>query len=386
MAKKPPFKEHLIFKSGIHVNEGDKVWPAEKVKALYFSSMERSPDLIPYVFSHPSSGYPILGHAKKSSMRLEEKDGQAMIYITPDSFAEEMIPALKEVKHTKPSIWLPPVAQGEEKYIGNVGFVAKPGVKTMGDAFGACETCEIAGQSEVVEFSEADLANPVGTMFGSGLRWAIGWRFRNLADWLQRMRESIIADKGVEEADKQMPQYVIDDFKGDLPDDEPTLDVTPATGFSESNHEIDMKPEELAALQAKAAKAEQLEAENATLKTDKEALETKFSAQAEETKKAEITAFCEANLEKLGPEKDVFAAMLGVLFDRKPVAFAAADGTTQDKSLYAEMQRIITALPAKVTLGEVATKGEGFGAGDKKPDGSGATDELRAQHDRVRGE
>jgi hypothetical protein len=377
---KPPFDRFKIFKTGATKNKHVPVVSDELIERVFSATKDKSPKEIPLVLGvggrHPSDNLPLIGYADRDSLELSETPGQPKtLSIKPLRFAEDLKSAMKNQGVDKVSILLPP---GED-FIEHIAFLSNPAVE-LGTAFGADDEQGIA-------FGFDELGKPLERAFGSEFRWEVGWRFRQLGDWLQTLRDNLIADKGVEEANKRMPQYQIDNLKSDLPEDQPvpTGDVQLATGFSEQNHD-EMKPYELAALQARAARADELESENATLKTDKEALARKLSDQQAEELAREVKAFCDANATRLGKERDIFEGILLDLYTAKPRAFSAADGTTQERSSYNEIKRIIAALPEKVALGEVAVKGKGFGATEGATEGETdlATETLVAQYVAVR--
>lgn len=125
-------------------------------------------------------------------------------------------------------------------YLRHVGFLGAqpPAIKGLKDVSFSED------EEGVVEFADA--------------RWTASL----MAGFVRRMREWAIEKFGMEEADKIAPQYLVSDLEAEAR--APIESPAPAASFSES----DMTPEQIQALQAKAAKADQLEQENATLKAN----------------------------------------------------------------------------------------------------------------------
>ena len=67
------FKRHNVFKSGIHKNTGEQVWPPDRVRGILDATRRFSPALIPYTLLHPENALPIYGFCKKESVELRKK-------------------------------------------------------------------------------------------------------------------------------------------------------------------------------------------------------------------------------------------------------------------------------------------------------------------------
>jgi hypothetical protein len=143
-----PYKRHLIFKTGVHnPAKGERVWTAEKVRALYENTLAHSPEQIPYTIKHPSNHLPILGFAKKSELKLHERGGEVYLSAVPSSFADAFVELLKRAQFDKPSI-----AIGQKGEIVHIGLVDKPAVEGVEAAF------ERASASDVVEEIESSFS------------------------------------------------------------------------------------------------------------------------------------------------------------------------------------------------------------------------------------
>lgn len=110
-----------------------------------------------------------------------------------------------------------------KKYLHHVAVLGAqaPGIKDLKD---------LTGMSMVNMADDADTED----------RWSFklsdqveNWKFGRIGDILRRMRESIIADKGVEEADKIINTWEIEEIS--KPDEDPDEDETGETMMSDKN-------------------------------------------------------------------------------------------------------------------------------------------------------
>jgi hypothetical protein len=374
--KKKPFGRHLIFKSGIHTNEGQQVWPPDRVRGVLDATRRLSPPLIPYTLLHPEDNLPIFGFAERESITLHDLgDGSVTLSAIPLKFAEETIPALLRGGLNKVSIGL-----GTDDQIVHIGLVPKPAVDGLGTVF--CENPVPASSKAVVVFESKDLDNPVKTAFGSPLGMRVGWMFRDLASWMQRQRDRAIEKDGVETADKFMPQYLIDSLKEPIPDDEPVLrdlrsDSVPANSFSNSNDD-DMTEEQK-------RKMQQLETENAQLIIEKNSALQKAAELEGGVRQREITGFLDSIADRVpGSMRGLVEGILSDLQSLKPRVFSAADGTTQEKSSYEVLRDLLSSAKPAVVFSEVATGDKAAEGADARPIDQRVSDELGSQIEAAR--
>jgi hypothetical protein len=345
---KPSFGRHLVFKSGIHTNEGDQVWPASRVRGVLDVSKRLSPSRIPYTIQHPCDHLPIFGFADRDSLQLRElPGGEVGIDIMPLSFAEAAIPALKGRGLDKVSVGL-----GMDNEIVHLGLVPKPAVKGLGNVFSEPGEQAYAGKVEVV-FSSSELDNPVRAAFGSMLRSSLQWKMSDIADWMRRMRERIIEQSSVEEADKQVPAYLIESIGSPLPDDEPSGDSV-GNHFSDNSTQTDMDEETT----QKLARLASIEAENASLKTQRDDAQSRAAELEAGNRNREIKGFLDGIADRLpGSMREQVEGILQDLQALKPRTFAEADGTTSEKSSFEAFKDLLSAAKPVVVFGEVAKPG-----------------------------
>lgn len=160
------------------------------------------------------------------------------------------------------------------KHIGFLGAVP-PSLKGLGDVqFAAEEHPELVVEFAGVDESAWSIANALGAM----------------ASFMRRMRDSVIADKGVEEADRLLPDYAITDAENTARDLRTQASkATPSPAFNEPTQPQGtpaMTPEQIAALQAendanKTRLAQFTERENALAAAERAALVDSISRSLE---------------------------------------------------------------------------------------------------------
>jgi len=378
MPKHRTFRRHKIFRSGIHRNEGEQVWPPDRVRGVLDATRRLSPALIPYTLLHPENSLPIYGFARKEDIQGEElPDGGYALTSVLHKFAEEAIPALEAQGLTQVSIGL-----GKDDEIVHVGFVPKPAVSGLGTVFSEAPVpCSSAVE---VVFEAVDLDRPVAAAFAySETRWHIGYALRQIGEWLAGVREREIEAKGIEAADKFVPTYMIDFLKTPLPEEEPAPEAgaVPSVAFAASPAST-IIPDNNAMDEETKQRLAALEAENAALRTSNaEALQRAADLEAA-TRKAEVTGFLDTIADRVPPsQRDVVESILLDLQSAKPRSFAAADGTTQERSSYEAFKTLLSGAAPVVIFAEVATAANApvGDAGDKRTVSQRADDETAEQ-------
>lgn len=182
-----------------------------------------------------------------------------------------------------------------------------------------------------------------------------------MATLMRRMREWIIGRDGVEEADKVIPDYLVQDLEDEsrLPDEDTAPPLSPAYSESEDNT---MTPEQLKAAQDKLADDQAaLDADKAKLTTD----QTSFAERETAMKGREAAATLEANTAyvdgliksgKVAPgQKGRLIAFMGTLDGTVEFKEGDADKTEgQGDSLKA----FLDGLPKAVDFGEHGATGD----------------------------
>lgn len=227
-----------IFRAGKHTpTSGQAIdFSADALRAAV-AAYDPSLHEAPIVVGHPQDNHPAYGWVK--SLEYNEATGEVdAIPHQMDADFQEMALAGRFKKRS--ASWYLPDAPANPKpgalYLRHVGFLGAqpPAVKGLRDVSFA------DGEAGVVEFAD--------TNFVASL----------VARLMRGVREWIIAEKGVETADKVAPDYLIGDLEAQARQPEPQPVVMPSntSSFTEENS---MDIEKLT------ARVAELEAQNATL-------------------------------------------------------------------------------------------------------------------------
>jgi hypothetical protein len=299
------------------------------------------PDLLdaPGVVGHPKTDDPAYGWMR--NLRVEGEILLCDLVDVDPEFAETL--KAKRYKHKSLSFWRPtspgnPMpGKNYPKHLGLLGAKA-PAVRGLKPI-----ALSAADDGAVI----IELAAPEG--------WHTAWAFRGIAAVLGRLRDALIAEKGVEAADAIFPAYVADDIRAAAAECEPDVSASDEPiNFSEfDTKEPGMTEQEL---QARAA---QLDAREAALKARETGLgerEAALAAHEAETRAEADAAFVEDLIKqgRLAPgEKDMVLAELAAMDDGEAVIeFTAGDGAVQKLSRRQAFQNRLKRAPIMVTRGE----------------------------------
>lgn len=254
-----------IFKTGTHTSSNGTTLDFSEDK-LQGSAESYSPSVheAPIVIGHPKDNGPAYGWVK--SMEFSEGSLDAI----PDQVNEDFAEMVKKgsFKKVSASFYLPDAPNNPSPgnlYLRHVGFLGAqpPAIKGL-------SAVDFSEQEEgVVEFEED---------------WRTAMDMSSIAQIFKAMREFIIDKFSKDEADKTLPDYLIDDLRTSA-EERRKADDSPVTDFSESetDPEHDMKLEDAL------AKVNDLESQNTQLESDKQKL-----ADENETLKSKVTSFTEA--------------------------------------------------------------------------------------------
>jgi len=301
-----PYKRHLIFKTGVHnPAKGERVWTAEKVRALYENTLAHSPEQIPYTIKHPSNHLPILGFAKKSDLKLHERGGEVYLSAVPSSFADVFVELLKRAQFDKPSI-----AIGQKGEIVHIGLVDKPAVEGVEAAF------ERASASDVVEEIESSFSIEEAEMVSE--LSSVMMLFSELMERVKRVFE------------RPHPSA--------LPVGEGVPHPSPLPGVR-SREEVEKLKSELEALRA-----------------EREAMLREKAEAEKKARRSEFQAFLDKHIDRVPPKyHETLIAVFEDLDNATPRTFSKGDGETEtDTSLNRLMAMIAEKKPVMV-FGEAAT-------------------------------
>lgn len=251
----------VAFTEGQHNGKSAKNnWSANDIKNVVTQTQQFGAEKIPITLRHPKNDLPILGWFSKDTVKQGTYKGKAAIFIQPVDAAEGVFENLAQSTFNKVSVSIQ-----KNGVINHLGVVENPGVKDL-PSLGEYQF----EADEDTESYESEFA------YKTSFEYRVSWMFENVKTSLLGMRENMIATDGnTDNADKIIPIDTINNLSGDLPvlmDElgqiieykiEEKLSPTPSQQFSE---EATMT-------------LEQVQAENATLKSQLSDLQGKFDAQ-----------------------------------------------------------------------------------------------------------
>lgn len=251
----------VAFTEGQHNGKSAKNnWSADDIKNVVTQTQQFGAEKIPITLRHPKNDLPILGWFSKDTVKQGTYKGKAAIFIQPVDAAEGVFENLAQSTFNKVSVSIQ-----KNGVINHLGVVENPGVKDL-PSLGEYQF----EADEDTESYESEFA------FRTWFEDVIARRFEFIGNAFRSIRENMIATDGnTDNADKTFPKELIDNITNELPvlgDDlewmlskkiEEKLSPTPSQQFSE---EATMT-------------LEQVQAENATLKSQLSDLQGKFDAQ-----------------------------------------------------------------------------------------------------------
>lgn len=184
-----------IFRAGTHVGmDGKRYTFSDADVQAIAAGYDPAKFEAPAVIGHPKHDDPAYGWATGVSVR---EDGVMVAELDKVNPAFADIVAAGSYKRISPAFYPadhPNNPTPGKLYLRHIGFLGAtaPGVQGLAP----------------VEFAEGEdglIAFALGEEFRP-----LAWVARNLARAMRRMREQVIAEKGVEEADRQFPDYEID--------------------------------------------------------------------------------------------------------------------------------------------------------------------------------
>ncbi|MGS4242426.1 peptidase [Serratia marcescens] len=288
------------------------------------NSYDPSVSEAPFVIGHPSLTAPAYGWAE----RLEFRDG--IVYAAPRQVNPAFAEAFNAGSYKKRSLSIyQPDSPGNPKpghfYARHVGFLGAvpPGVKGLPDA----QFAETSGDNGPLEF-------------------ALPWEADNLASLFQSIRDWVIQEKSIEQADSIIPQWRIQSILDSATDDRQSS-ISPLAYAEENNVDPNKKTPSTAAdfAEREAALAERearLAAEEAAAR--KRQLEEKRTA---------TVAFADGLVKggSILPRQKTAIVEVLMNLSAEPVSFSEGDATVS-KTPEVLLREILSTKPAVVNFSE----------------------------------
>lgn len=287
------------------------------------NSYDPSVSEAPFVIGHPSLTAPAYGWAE----RLEYRDG--IVYAAPRQVNPAFAEAFNAGSYKKRSLSIyQPDSPGNPKpghfYARHVGFLGAvpPGVKGLPDA----------------QFAEASGDN-------GPLEFALPWEADNLASLFQSIRDWVIQETTIEQADSIIPQWRIQSILDSATDERKS--ISPLAYAEETNVDPNKKTPSTAADFAEREAA--LAAREARLAADEEVARTR---QLEEKRTATV-AFADGLVKggSILPRQKTAIVEVLMNLSQEPLSFSEGE-TTISQSPEALLREILSTKPAVVNFSE----------------------------------
>ncbi len=360
-----------IFLAGTHSTaHSKKVWNDADIDKVLASTLANSEDKIPFTAQgddgkHPSGNLPVFGWADKSTLRKTTHKGVTALEIQPCEFADGLLGKLKDTPINKMSVRF----DGADFSLEHICFVERPAAKDV-PPLSDYDFSE-GKEGDWIDLSaDVDMADSRMPMVGSKLR--------SLRDWF-------IGKFGLEEANKAIPEYGIDEmnqWKSELPEwareqiDDIFLRVRALEGKTDTGKqstiitdynfsEDEMKElEELRAAQAKtnadfAAFQETATKREADLKTSNDLLQKQIAAMQDAAISRDNADFVDALVREgkmLPAERDVTVQDLNLAAkNESKINFSGAEKTILEAKREMLLQRPVIAPLGKPIATKAAT-------------------------------
>ncbi|EPL9884599.1 hypothetical protein J9A50_22980 [Klebsiella pneumoniae] len=287
------------------------------------NSYDPSVSEAPFVIGHPSLTAPAYGWAE----RLEYRDG--IVYAAPRQVNPAFAEAFNAGSYKKRSLSIyQPDSPGNPKpghfYARHVGFLGAvpPGVKGLPDA----QFAEVSGDNAPLEF-------------------ALPWEADNLASLFQSIRDWVIQETTIEQADSIIPQWRIQSILDSATDERQS--ISPLAYAEETNVDPNKKTPSTAADFAEREAA--LAAREAKLAADEEVARTR---QLEEKRTATV-AFADGLVKggSILPRQKTAIVEVLMNLSQEPLSFSEGE-TTISQSPEALLREILSTKPAVVNFSE----------------------------------
>lgn len=287
------------------------------------NSYDPSVSEAPFVIGHPSLTAPAYGWAE----RLEYRDG--IVYAAPRQVNPAFAEAFNAGSYKKRSLSIyQPDSPGNPKpghfYARHVGFLGAvpPGVKGLPDA----------------QFAEASGDN-------GPLEFALPWEADNLASLFQSIRDWVIQETTIEQADSIIPQWRIQSILDSAADERKS--ISPLAYAEETNVDPNKKTTSTATDFAEREAA--LAAREAKLAADEEVARTR---QLEEKRTATV-AFADGLVKggSILPRQKTAIVEVLMNLSQEPLSFSEGE-TTISQSPEALLREILSTKPAVVNFSE----------------------------------
>ncbi|MCK9193869.1 MAG: hypothetical protein M0P19_08360 [Nevskia sp.] len=296
----------------------------------------------PLTVGHPKTDHPAFGWVDRLEFAAGP-NGTANLYAIPKTVPPEFSAAVERGAFKKISVALFGPSQAANPkpgsyYLRHVGFLG-------------AHVPAVPGLSPI-EFAAAE-APAVSLEFSAPGAYSVAYLFRRLRDWL-------IADRGLDIADQVLPDYSVNDLENvaRLPDEDAneSADGTYSPSFAAAKEQPMLNPTQ-ADLDARKSQLDKDAAALAQQKAALDAREATFAAQAAQARRVAISAEVDGAIAAgrvLPAERGLMVELAARLGEGETIEFAAADGSKETINLFERWKLFLSALPARVETREIA--------------------------------
>ncbi|MBZ9610800.1 hypothetical protein [Rheinheimera maricola] len=316
-----------IFKSGKRTDSQGREWDGDSIINEVIREYDPAVFAAPLVIGHPGMDAPAYGLVK--SLSLDKTILQAEPMDVEPQFAEmvnnKRFPKISSSFFTPDNPANPTPGKWYLRHVGFLGAAAPavPGLKMA----------QFAADDDVVtiEFAASDLE----------VLWSLSRLARGMRDWM-------LEKFGAEEADRALPDYVVQGLENQR--EREFIAEEPSPGFAAPQQQ----PEVPNVDPNEKAKQEQQAADFAAREAKLAQRELAIKTAEAKARREELACFCESQVvagKLLPAEKDAMVSFMASVNDSETVSFAAADGDV--KTPAGEwFKGFLQALPVRVDFSE----------------------------------
>jgi len=296
---------------------------------------------------HPTGSAPAWGWINKKNVKRE--GDTLVLFAEEERLDKRFLKWLKEKLYKKVSL-----AFREDNSIHHLAFLGAmpPAVKGM-------PVTEFSGMEDIteIELSEADIELAEFELSK--------WWIKILQSAIRNIKNFVIEQKNAEEANKIIPEHVIEEL-GNSPYIRRVNNDKSETTFSGSNNNLNIEEEHMEKTNEDLQKEiEQLTAKNSTLQNDLNSANTQLSEKDLSMKRDAYVSFCESDnaKNKIKPaDQEGIIQLMGAAENTGIIEFSEGEGENKVEhniNLLDVVKNLIKNQPDVVSLSEEAIKGVG---------------------------
>lgn len=316
----------------------------------------------PLVKGHPKDDDPAYGWGEKSKVYVDT-NGHLKIETLEEDYQPEFLQQLKKKEYGPVSIKLRP----EDLSIKHIGFfgAVPTAVTNLEPAFSEGDKKDNGDECVELSFKKINYTESEDNIILEFAELEISrYQLNSNYTLLRNLKNHLISTLGLDKANNIMPEDLLANINEPLK----VYDANPKYGFKENfnpqknikEDTMDLTAQEIQELKDKAAKADQLAAENAKLKNNLDEASTKIQFSEVEKKLSTAIQFCESEdvKKKLTPVLQTRVANLLASLDNEESILEFKEDKKDVKVKPADVVKELIALLPDIEFGEVAKNGK----------------------------